>query len=251
MAVAACFGASLASLFEGTNYETGMREAVRYVMQRARRGKQFQHIERKFIFVRQGGEPSLRERSGEFDDLVEALIYHHPIRFAYSSPSRGMSDKLVEALSIAVYDHQLYIVARDEKKRIAMYRFSRTANLTVDDDAVFAYPSLAEYDPHEFFAGSFGVFVGPDLLTERVIIRLRGMWASYALSHRWHRSQQVRPSADSTEVELQVPVCPEVEAWLLGLGEFVEVVEPVSLRERIAARHVAAAALGAPKEPAA
>lgn len=241
VAVAACFGASLASLFEGTTYETGMREAVTYVVRRARRGKQFQHIARKFIFVRQGGEPSLRDRTGEFDELVEGLIHHHRIRFKYKSPTRGESERVVDPLSIAVYDHQLYVIARDDKGQIRPYRFSRTRDLEADEDSAFVYPSQAEYDPHEFFADCFGIYVGLDLRPERIVVRLYGPWAGYARSHRWHRSQRVRVGADHIELELQVPVCPEVETWLLGFGEHVEIVEPVSLREKIAARSNAAA----------
>lgn len=242
VAVAACFGASLAGLFEGTDYDVGMRKAVSYVLQRSRRGKQFKHIERKFIFVRQGGEPSIRERGGEFDELVEALIHDHPIRFKYRSASRGASDKLVEPLSIAVYDHQLYIIARDAKGRLTPYRFSRTSELEAVDDTTFTYPPQSEYDPHEFFARYFGIHVGDDLKPERVVVRLTGPWVPIATSHRWHKSQRVQEKDGHVDVELFVPVCAEVQTWVLGFGEHAEVVEPISLRKTIDRRIAAAAA---------
>ena len=241
VAVAACFGASLASLFEGTSYESGMREAVAYVIRRARRGKQFRHIERKFIFVRQGGEPSLRTRTGEFDDLLEALIYHHPLTFKYKGATTAHVQRTVHPLSIAVYDHQLYVIARDERGQIKPYRFSRSEDLDLDRTSTFDYPTLGEYDPQEFFSRFFGITVGDKSKVEHIVVRLSGPWAAFARTHRWHRTQEVREEGERVRVELDVPICQEVESWILGFGEHVEVVEPARLRDQIKKRIITAA----------
>ena len=37
-------------------------------------------------------------------------------------------------------------------------------------------------------------------------------------------------------VEMNVKVCPELEAWILGMGEWAEVLEPAWLRSKVAGR---------------
>ena len=53
-AVAACFGASLSGLLEGTAYQTAMHEALRYVMGQAKPRAVFREVDRKFKFISRG-----------------------------------------------------------------------------------------------------------------------------------------------------------------------------------------------------
>src|SRR5436309_819 len=55
--IAACVGASLARLFEGTNYEKGMHDLVQYVSRDAIHPERFQDSRRQFVFLVRGGEP--------------------------------------------------------------------------------------------------------------------------------------------------------------------------------------------------
>src|SRR5947207_7707647 len=49
--IAACVGASLAKLFEGTAYEQGMRDLVHYVSRDALHPGRFQDSRRQFVFL--------------------------------------------------------------------------------------------------------------------------------------------------------------------------------------------------------
>lgn len=68
--VAACLGASLSRIFEGAAYERQMQGALVYLLARTRRANLFRNVERKFLFVTQGGEVAFPERSGDLDDLI-------------------------------------------------------------------------------------------------------------------------------------------------------------------------------------
>ena len=232
-AVAACFGASLWPLFEGSTYQAGIRDALRHVVGRTRRRAVFRDIDRKFWFLRRGGEVALLDRAPLLDEILEAVLHHRVLSIEYTRFSGAMQRLRLEPLSIVVHDHQLYVVARDEDAKLHPFRFARVHSVDVLDDA-FVYPSRTEYDPQQVFRDSFGIFL--DLPVQDIEVWLHKQWGTYAQSHRWHDSQVVDVADDHVRVRMRVRVCPELEAWILGFGEQAEVVAPASLRSRIAAR---------------
>jgi predicted DNA-binding transcriptional regulator YafY len=232
-AVAACFGSSLWPLFEGTTYQAGIRDALRHVVGRTRRRAVFRDIDRKFWFLRRGGEVALLDRAPLLDEVIEAVLHHRVLSIEYTRFSGSLQRLRVEPLSIVVHDHQLYVVGRTDGATLHPYRFARIQSVDVLDD-VFAYPSRTEYDPQQVFRDSFGIFL--DLPVQDVELRLDKQWATYAQTHRWHDSQVVDIADDHVRVRLRVRVCPELEAWILGFGEQAEVIAPAKLREKIAAR---------------
>ena len=65
--------------------------------------------------------------------------------------------------------------------------------------------------------------------------------APYVRERIWHRSQRVEPQGDgSIELTMRVGISPELEAWLLGFGPNMRVLEPERLRERIRRLHAEA-----------
>jgi predicted DNA-binding transcriptional regulator YafY len=233
-AVAACFGASLWPLFEGSTYERGIREAARDVVGRTRRRSVFRDIDRKFWFLRRGGEVALLDHSPMLDEIIDAVLRHRVLSVEYTRFTGAAQHLRIEPLSIVVHDHQLYVVARDGEGRLHPYRFARIRAAEALDQT-FVYPSRSEYDPGQVFRDSFGIFLLGKPVQD-VVLRLRKNWTTYAQSHRWHDSQTVVVGPDHVEVRMHVRVCPELEAWILGFGEEAEVVGPKALRERIEKR---------------
>jgi predicted DNA-binding transcriptional regulator YafY len=251
-AVAACFGASLWPLFDGSSYQAGIRDALADVIGRTRRRAVFRDIDRKFWFLRRGGEAGLSERAPLLDETLEAVLHHRPIAITYMRFDGTVERLRVEPLSIVVHDHQFYVIGRTPRDPIRgssrggrkragelhPYRFSRMISVDVLDHS-FRYPSRAEYDPARVFGESFGIFL--DRPVEDVELRLHARWNSYARTHRWHESQVVRGRHDYVEVKLRVGICPELEAWILSFGEQAEVIAPKELRDRVGARKTKAA----------
>jgi hypothetical protein len=237
-AVAACFGASLWPLFRGSSYEDGIRDALAHIIGRTRRRAVFEDIDRKFWFLRRGGEAGLVDRAPLLDEAIEAVLHHRVIATAYTRFGGEVERLTIEPLSIAVHDHQLYVVGRSETGRIHPYRFARIVSVDVLERS-FSYPSRAEYDPERLFRDSFGIFL--DRPVSKVVLRLHRRWATYAKSHRWHDSQVVVVRPDHVRVELSVGLCPELEAWILGFGEHAKVLAPEELQKRVASRLKAAA----------
>ena len=76
---------------------------------------------------------------------------------------------------------------------------------------------------------------------EEVKLRFNRYTAPYIQERIWHHSQQMIP-VDNAELILQmnVAVAPELISWIMGFGPDVEVIEPLSLRERIYELHLKA-----------
>jgi predicted DNA-binding transcriptional regulator YafY len=93
---------------------------------------------------------------------------------------------------------------------------------------------------NEAFLDSIGVFVGTPPV--QVVLRFSDWAATIAVERNWHSSQSIRRRNDDTvELRLKVAVNPEFERWLWSWGDAVEVVSPVTLRDKIRAAHQRAA----------
>ena len=232
-AVAACFGSSLWPLFEGSSYREGIRDAFRDIIGRTKRRAVFRDIDRKFWFLRRGGEVALLDRSPLLDEVIEAVLRHQVLSLEYTRFSGGVAAPAARA---AVHRRARPPALRRRARRArraASYRFSRIRSVDVLEDRS-GTPARAEYDPEQVFRDSFGIFL--DMPVHDVELKLHKQWTTYAQSHRWHDSQKVEVGADRVIVRMHVRVCPELEAWVLGFGEEAEVLAPAALRTRIAKR---------------
>jgi predicted DNA-binding transcriptional regulator YafY len=231
--IAACVGASLGRLFEGTNYEKGMHDLVQYVSRDAVHPERFQDSRRQFVFLVRGGEKALPEKEELLEEVVDALQRRRGLQIRYRSFDGARRSVRIEPLSLALYDHQLYVIARPRGREAHPYRFSRIEAAEAVG-GTFQYPDKDSYDPERVFANSFGIFVEDKYAVERIEVSLAPRWAAFVRSHRWHRSQESFTQAGRIHVRLRVRLCPEVVSWVLGFGPEARVVGPPSLRRRIA-----------------
>src|SRR5205814_372047 len=123
--IAACVGASLARLFEGTTYEAGMHDLVHYVSRDAIHPERFQDSRRQFVFLVRGGEKALPEKEELLDEAVDALQRRRALRIRYRGFDGKRRTVRIEPLSLALYDHQLYLIGRPRGGAAHPFRFSR------------------------------------------------------------------------------------------------------------------------------
>lgn len=239
-AVGATIAAGFGPLFENSEHERNLRDARDYLLRC--RGESYPELDRKFLFAAKGGEAALPEKAAVLDDIIGALLESRRVAFRYTHNDGREERCSVEPLSLVVYGHQFYLLARTAGSKPYPYRFARIDG--VSSHAKFAYPGSLEYDPRRLLATAFGIHLRVDREPAKVVVRLRGAWASYAKSHRWHPTQTSHPKADgSVDVELTVVPCAEVETWVLSFGDAAEVIGPMELRERVSGRLRAAANL--------
>lgn len=235
-AIAAAFSASLATLFEGTALGTAAASAVQHVVEAAQDAPPFANLKRKFFFVRRGGENALPERGRDLEHLATAVIEQRYVRLTYRNFG-GIVEPAhkIRPLSLAVYDHQLYLVAWRQDDEVRAYRFSRIVRARVLS-STFEYPSRSEYDPDVLFDQVIGVFIRETRPVQEVRVRLHRRYLVHAQSHRWHRTQRISQRGQAVIVQLYVRPCPELEQWILSFGDEAEVLEPKWLRKKIGSR---------------
>lgn len=232
-AIAACFASSLARLFEPSKYGAAMREALSYVLQAMPDCASFADIDRKFIFLRRGGEAAVERNVALLDVVVDAVIDGRLVELEYRRFDAEITRKVVRPLSLAVYEHQIYLIAYSSKSLPTIYRLARILNARAQQDR-FEYPPSSTYNPEVLFRSQFGIIVDETKPIANVVVKLAPRWKVYVDGHRWHASQRTTIEGDHIVVRLDVRVCDELKHWILGFGHEAEVIEPRSLRNEIA-----------------
>jgi predicted DNA-binding transcriptional regulator YafY len=231
-AVAACWASGMADVFGGSEYERGTREALAYVTNRARRSSEFKHVDRKFLFLARGGESSLPESAEHLDELIDAVLRNRYTTIDYVHFDDRKESARIQPLSMAIYDHQVYVVASRDDGTRHPFRLSRIKSVSVGRES-FPYPERAVYDPKQLFRDSFGIFIDETKPVVRVRVRLAKRWRFYCHTHRWHPSQRIDDVPDGVIVTMSVRSCWELKAWVLGLGSEATVLEPAELADDI------------------
>ncbi len=231
-AVAACWASGLAELFSGSNYERGVRDALAYVTGHAHRGADFKHVNRKFLFLARGGESSLPKSSGLLDDLIDAVLRSRYVNVEYLHFDGTSAIVRLQPLSMAIYDHQIYVIGSTAGGPLYPYRLSRIKSVDVAS-ASFEYPDRAVYDPKQLFRDSFGIFISDSPAPVRVRVLLSGRWRIHCHTHKWHSSQHIEEVPEGIIVTLTVRVCWELTAWILGFGADAVVLEPQALVDKV------------------
>jgi proteasome accessory factor B len=144
----------------------------------------------------------------------------------------------VQPYSLICVDHQWYLRAWDLVRRdlrtFHLGRILRAKQLP------HHFKRPAGFDVNEALLDSIGVFVGTP--PEDIVLRFSGWAATVAAERSWHSSQSIRTRDDETvEVKLKVAVNPEFERWLWSWGDAVEIVSPVTVRDKIRSAHQRAA----------
>lgn len=243
-AVGVCVAASLASIFEGSEHERNVKDVRDYILKE--RGDVFTDLDRKFVLHRRGGEYALPEAARALDLIVGALLDSRRLRFDYTGTDDRAEHVTVDPLSMVIYEHQFYVLVKKLDGTYYPYRFARMTGIERLAET-FAYPTKSEYDPASVLALGFGIHTSGTSPVEEVEVVLSGAWAKYAMTHRWHPSQQVTRLDDGTvRVVLRVRRCRELQTWVLSFGEHARVVRPERLREDVSTRLAKASALYAP-----
>jgi len=98
----------------------------------------------------------------------------------------------------------------------------------------FHFQRPKDFDLHDHFARSFGVFRGDGEV--HVKVQFAPEVARYVQESKWHPSQRLAPQSDgSLLAEFDLDGTEEIKRWVLSFGRHAEALEPRALREEIAA----------------
>jgi proteasome accessory factor B len=174
-----------------------------------------------------------------FETVAAALRENCELEFQYRKlESKRPELRRIQPYSLICVENQWYVRAWDLVRRdlrtFHLGRIIRAKKLP------HHFKRPAGFDVNEAFLDSIGVYTGT--APEDVVLRFNTWAATVAAERTWHSSQSVRRRDDETvALKLKVAVTPEFERWLWSWGDAVEIVSPVTLRDKIRAAHQRAA----------
>ena len=115
-----------------------------------------------------------------------------------------------------------------------IYALDRIVNLRQTNTS-FEYPK--DFSPEQFFANSYGIIVDDTMITEPIELKVHNSHAGYLCSLPLHQSQEkVKQTNEYSIFRLLLSPTFDFEQKILSMGEYVEVISPIWLRERLVNR---------------
>lgn len=159
--------------------------------------------------------------------ILRALCFNKRFSGTYQS-ARGESSKLLEPLTLILWNGGLYLVARTpQQKRPHLYVIDRFRKVRLGG-GTFRYPALEEYSPDRFFDGHFGIFQEERDPVEVELIFAAKPWIRLFLTERtWHPTQRFQRLRDGRlRMTFRASCLVEVGRFVRSFGNDVVVVRP-------------------------
>ena len=134
-------------------------------------------------------------------------------------------------LALKLFKQRWYLIALNEDEEIRCYALDRidTLNLT---ETTFKAPE--DFDLQTHFQDAFGIYVESDLKTEEILVKADKDQSNFLKGLPLHHSQRiVEETDDYTIFSWRLKPSYDFIQQLLTMNAHIEVLKPVSLRERM------------------
>jgi predicted DNA-binding transcriptional regulator YafY len=169
------------------------------------------------------------------DELVRAIEDRCLTVITYQSlrSTEPVTHYDIHPLALVWHRHALYLIAHScDHGATRTFKVDRVSAADVQG---LQFNRPPDFDPRELLAGSFGIFEG-DGPTQTVRIRFSREVARVVAERTHHSSQRLTPQPDGMLLaDFDLSSFEELTSWILSWGKHAEVLEPKSLREKIAA----------------
>ena len=168
--------------------------------------------------------------------IIEAMQKSKELQVDYQ-PFYGHRETFnIQPYAMKVYHQRWYVVGYiKELGSIRNIALDRTLEMNLSATS-FILPK--DFDAEKYYANTVGIFVNEELKPTKVKIRAYGRQIEYLRSLPLHRSQREIASKYGEFCDFEYKLCltPELSTHILAMGENVEVLEPIELRDEIKRR---------------
>ena len=170
----------------------------------------------------------------DYHPIIEAMKQNVEMLIDYQQFGGSHETFHVQPYALKVYNRRWYLLGfikeRGELRTIAL---DRMQHMTLTETH-FEYPK--NFDARKYFANVVGIYVDKNLPVTKVRIRAYGVQVEYLRALPLHRSREevlTRYEEGYSEFTYRLCITPELTSQLLAMGDSVEVLEPLELREEI------------------
>jgi predicted DNA-binding transcriptional regulator YafY len=156
------------------------------------------------------------------------------IVYAAASADGQESRRRIDPYAVFPYVRSWHVVGychlRDD---VRVFKVDRIRSVS---STGLGFVECPDFDLASFLTSGWGLMHGLAGPVEDVVLRFRPPAARWVSEERWHGSQQVTGLSDGRiEFRVTIQVTPEFQRWVFRYGSDVDVVEPASLRDWVAA----------------
>ena len=170
----------------------------------------------------------------EFAQTVVDAMQQNRVLFVDYKPFQGEKFELyLQPYAMRVYNQRWYVVGRfKESGAIRNIALDRILRMEITDEE-FVLPE--DFDASDYYAHTVGIFVNETLKPQRVVLRTFGVSTEYMRTVPLHHSQReiATNGNEYSDFEYHLNLTPELTGKILSKGDWVEVLEPKSLREEV------------------
>ncbi len=170
----------------------------------------------------------------DYHPIIEAMKQNVEMEIDYQKYDGHHQTFHIQPYALKVYNRRWYLLGfvkeRGELRTIAL---DRMQHMTLTDTH-FEMPK--DFDARKHFSNVVGIYVDKNLPVTKVRIRVYGVQVEYLRALPLHKSQEevlTRYEEKYSEFTYRFCITPELISQLLAMGDSVEVLEPLELREEI------------------
>jgi len=166
--------------------------------------------------------------------VAEAWVSQRRVRITYKSlPADKVTKRIIEPYYIepAAPGHASYVIAYCRRaKEVRTFKIERIGSAELTSDT---YTIPPEFDANKYFGSSWGIVVEGKPKT--IKLRTEDIEMMRLMEETvWHPSQVLEKQKDGSMImTVRVTDTVELFSWIMGWGEFVEVLEPKELRKKV------------------
>lgn len=169
------------------------------------------------------------ENTDKYKDIYDAIINQKILIITYSG-NNGESDRRIEPYKYIKYKGEYYIIARClNKQDIRYFKLPRIKEYIITSYTFEKTIDIDEYISHER-ENSLGIFGGEVI---NIQLKIRRPMANTIKERIWVENQVIHDEGEYIIFEAPMKKGPEMTSWILSMGEHIEIIKPLELKEEI------------------
>lgn len=168
--------------------------------------------------------------------IIDAMQQSKELAIDYQPFYGHRASYTIQPYAMKTYHQRWYVLGFiKELNAIRNIALDRLLEMTIKEQP-FKFPK--NFNAEKYYANTVGIFVNEKLSPVKVTLKAYGKQIEYLRSLPLHKSQRETFSKYGEFCVFEYKLCltPELSSQILAMGENVEVLEPIELREEIMSR---------------